>query len=93
MDMKTAALTIALFPIVVVAASSAIVSGSTDRSPTHYADSHSAETDFDLRAGGAGSADYTATQESGFEARAWSSFDVNVETLNCQPTGMMIIVK
>ena len=93
MDMKTTVLAIAIFPLVAAAASSAIVSGGTDRLPTHYADSPSAEINPDLRAGGSGAANYMASQENGFEARAWSSFDTDVETLNCLPSGMVIIVE
>lgn len=93
MNIKVAAMAFFALPLAVVAATSAIVSGSTDRSPTHSGDSPNLESGFDLRAGTTGTGDYIATQENGFEAREWSCFDVELESLNCLPTGMSIIIK
>lgn len=94
MNVKGALLSILLSPLVAVAASNCIVSGSIVRLPVHSVDSPSSPAvALDVRGGSSGARDLTTTPSDVFEARAWSHAGSNALALDCLPCGSVFLFR
>ena len=94
MNVKVSLLSIFLSPLVAVAASTCIVSGSIVRSPVHSVDSPaSPAVALDVRGGSSGAMARSTTPSDVFEARAWSRAGSNASVLDCLPCGTVLLFR